>query len=263
VPITVDGRFAGAHGSIRDLRERERLERERQRLERDLRRQAAELAASEERSHLASELHDSVTQALFSMTLVTRTLELLLQRDPSRAAEQLAVLRELQRDALAEMRSLIFELRPGSLEQDGLVHALRTHCAAVEGRVGLPIVLEAEELETRLPIAVEDGLYRIAQEALHNVVKHAAARQVRVELVRDEHEARLAVEDDGQGFDPAAVPAGHLGLTGMRSRAERIGGRLEVTAARGRGTRIEVAVPLIEPDDLDEPVLDAVGGRMT
>jgi PAS domain S-box-containing protein len=97
VPITADGHFAGAHGSIRDLRERERLERERQRLERDLRLQAAELAAGEERAHLARELHDSVTQALFSMTLLTRTIELLLDRDPDQVREKLVSLRDLQR----------------------------------------------------------------------------------------------------------------------------------------------------------------------
>jgi PAS domain S-box-containing protein len=233
---TRDDVFAGAHGSMRDLRDR-------QRLERDLRRQAADLASSQERAHLARELHDSVTQALFSMTLTTRTLELLMDRDATKAKAQLAVLRELQKDALAEMRSLIFELRPGSLEQDGLIHALRTHAAAVEGRVGLPIVLDAEDFDERLPIEVEDACYRIAQEALHNVVKHAAARHVRIELGRVDHGIRLVVEDDGHGFDPQRVPGGHLGLAGMRARAERLGGRLAVTSVAGRGTRIEVVLP--------------------
>ena len=110
--IDDEGRFAGIHGAARDVRERERLER-------DLRRQAAELASGEERAHLARELHDSVTQALFSMTLLTRTIEMLLDRDMGQAREQLVALRELQREALAEMRALIFELRPGNLEQDG------------------------------------------------------------------------------------------------------------------------------------------------
>jgi PAS domain S-box-containing protein len=233
---TRDDVFAGAHGSMRDLRDR-------QRLERDLRRQAADLASSQERAHLARELHDSVTQALFSMTLTTRTLELLMDRDATKAKAQLAVLRELQKDALAEMRSLIFELRPGSLEQDGLIHALRTHAAAVEGRVGLPIVLDAEDFDARLPIEVEDACYRIAQEALHNVVKHAAARHVRIELGHVDHGIRLVVEDDGHGFDPQRVPGGHLGLAGMRARAERLGGRLAVASAAGRGTRIEVVLP--------------------
>ncbi len=184
------------------------------------------------------------------MTLTTRTLELLMDRDTTKAREQLAVLRELQKDALAEMRSLIFELRPGSLEQDGLVHAIRTHAAAVEGRAGLPIVLEAEgfdESEDRLPIAIEDACYRVAQEALHNVVKHAGAHQVRIRLVRTPDALRLAVDDDGHGFDPGRVPAGHLGLAGMRSRADRAGGRLTVISVVGRGTTIELVLPARPP----------------
>jgi PAS domain S-box-containing protein len=230
-----EGNFAGANGSVRDIADRDRMER-------DLRRQAAELASGEERAHLARELHDSVTQALFSMTLLARTVEMLLDRDPDKAREQLAALRELQREALAEMRALIFELRPGNLEQDGLYKALRTHTAALQGRIGLPIVVNSE-LDGRLPVAVEEVLYRIAQEALHNVVKHAGAREVRLELGRDGDEVRLRVADDGKGFDPGSVPDGHLGLTGMRARAEKIGARLTVRSAPGAGTAIEVKVP--------------------
>ncbi len=241
------GRLEGAHGSVRDLRERDRLER-------DLRRKAAEVAAGEERAHLARELHDSVTQALFSMTLVTRSLEILLERDPSRAAEQLATLRDLQRDALAEMRSLIFELRPGSLEQDGLAHALRTHCAAVEGRVGLLVDLELGGLDgERAPIAVEEAVYRIAQEGLHNVVKHAGASHVRIAVAHDGDHLRMTLQDDGIGFDPASVPPGHLGLAGMRARAERLGGSLVVESTPGQGTTIQLGLPVGSSDDPPEP----------
>ena len=117
------------------------------------------------------------------MTLVTRTTELLVDRDPEKAKEQLASLRDLQREALAEMRALIFELRPGNLEQDGLLPALKTHTAALQGRIGLPIVVTSD-LDERLPLNVEEVLYRISQEALHNVVKHAAARQVTLSIER-------------------------------------------------------------------------------
>ncbi len=234
--ITLDGRFVGAHGSVRDVSEQVQLEA-------GLRHQAMALAAGEERSHLARELHDSVTQALFSMTLITRSIELILPRDPAAATARLATLRDLQRDALAEMRSLIFELRPGSLAEDGLVRALRTHAAAVQGRVGLPVVVTADEMD-RLPIDVEDALYRIAQEALHNVVKHAAARQVRLGVTRNAHAIRLVVEDDGSGFDPSRTPAGHLGIAGMRARAEKIGARLDLRTRPGEGTRIEVVAPI-------------------
>jgi PAS domain S-box-containing protein len=234
--LDADGRFAGANGSVRDMTEREDLER-------DLRGQAAELAAGEERSHLARELHDSVTQALFSMTLVTRTVEMQLDRDIDAARQQLATLRDLQREALAEMRALIFELRPGNLEQDGLIHALKTHSSALQARIGLPIVVKGTELQDRLPIEIEEVLYRIAQEALHNVVKHAAAQQVRLELAGDDGGVRLKIVDDGVGFDPAGVSDGRLGLTGMRARAAKIAGLLDVQSRPGQGTTIEVSVP--------------------
>ena len=235
IGLTENGRFVGGQGTVRDISERERLERE-------LRRQAGELASSEERSHLARELHDSVTQALFSMTLVARSVELLLERDPEAARTQLAQLRDLQREALAEMRALIFELRPGNVEQDGLVRALRTHSAALQGRIGLPIVVESD-VDDRLPLEVEETLYRISQEALHNVVKHAAARQVGIALERARSGVRLRIEDDGKGFDPEAVPDSHLGIAGMRARAAKIGAQLECRSEPGRGTTIEVVVP--------------------
>ncbi|HSK52119.1 MAG TPA: GAF domain-containing protein [Clostridia bacterium] len=235
IGMVYEGGFVGAHGAARDVSERDRLER-------DLRRQAGELASSEERAHLARELHDSVTQALFSMTLVARSVELLLERDPEAARTQLSQLRDLQREALAEMRALIFELRPGNVEQDGLVRALRTHSAGLQGRIGLPIVVDSE-VDERLPLEIEETLYRISQEALHNVVKHAAARQVRLELRRVRDGIQLRIEDDGKGFDPATVPDGHLGLAGMRARAAKIDATLECRSQPGRGTTIEVLVP--------------------
>jgi PAS domain S-box-containing protein len=234
IGITDDGAFGGIQGATRDVSDQVRLENE-------LRRQAGELAAGEERAHLARELHDSVTQALFSMTLVSRSVEMLLERDPEAARDQLAQLRDLQREALAEMRALIFELRPGNLEQDGLVRALKTHASALQGRLGLPIVVESD-LTDRLPLSAEEILYRIAQEALHNVVKHAAAHQVRVDVRRQEGGVRLRVHDDGKGFDPDRVPDGHLGLAGMRARAERVGARFSCESEVGAGTTVEVVM---------------------
>jgi PAS domain S-box-containing protein len=234
IGITDGDVFGGIQGAARDVSDQVRLENE-------LRRQAGELAAGEERAHLARELHDSVTQALFSMTLVSRSVEMLLDRDPEAAKEQLTQLRELQREALAEMRALIFELRPGNLEQEGLSRALKTHAAALQGRLGLPIVVDSE-LPERLPLPAEEVLYRIAQEALHNVVKHAAAQRVRVEVRRLDGGARLRVEDDGKGFDVERVPEGHLGLAGMRARSERVGARFSCTSEMGEGTTIEVTM---------------------
>jgi PAS domain S-box-containing protein len=235
IGTTIDGRFVGIHGATRDISERERLEQ-------DLRRQAGELASSQERAHLARELHDSVTQALFSMTLVTRTTEILVDRDSAAAKEQLASLRDLQREALAEMRALIFELRPGNIEQDGLIPALRTHAAALQGRIGLPILVTSE-LTERLPLPIEEVLYRISQEALHNVVKHAGARQVTLAIERTTGAVRLRIADDGKGFDSAQVPDGHLGLAGMRARADKIGAEFSVSSRPAAGTTIEVSVP--------------------
>lgn len=230
----VDGRVVGAHGAVRDISVRERLEV-------DLREQAAELAASQERANLARELHDSVTQALFSMGLTMRSLELLLDTNPDGARAKLAELRELQKDALAEMRTLIFELRPKSLEQDGLEQALRTHAASVQGRTGLSVTVEADTgLPERLPPEAEETLYRIGQEALHNVVKHANASSARILLARVGGEIRLSVTDDGIGFDPSRTPRGHLGLVGMRQRADRIGAEFQVTTRPGNGTVVSV-----------------------
>jgi PAS domain S-box-containing protein len=232
-----DHEYRGAHGLIRDLREQVRLED-------DLRRGAADLASARERARLAQELHDSVTQALFSMTLTTRSVELLMERDPLAARQMLGELRELEREALAEMRALIFELRPANLEQDGLVQALRTHAAGIQGRVGLSVRVDCAVEDDRAPNDVETALYRIAQEALHNVVKHAEARHVAITLTGSRDEGfRLAVQDDGKGFDPSVIPTGHVGIAGMRARASEIGSTLTVTSTVGGGSRVEVAVP--------------------
>jgi signal transduction histidine kinase len=184
-----------------------------------------------------------VTQALFSMTLTTRSVELLVDRDPEGAKRMLGELKALERDALAEMRALIFELRPGQLEEVGLEQALKLHAAAVQGRTGLPISVDCAPVD-RAPLAVEDALYRIAQEAIHNVIKHAGASAVAVALDQDAGALRLQVSDDGKGFDPTAIRAGHLGLTSMRSRAEGVGGRIAIDSRPGSGTRVEVAVPI-------------------
>jgi PAS domain S-box-containing protein len=234
--ILVDGAFAGVQGIIRDVTEFDRVEQDR-------RLQAAELAVAQERAHLARELHDSVTQALFSMTLQAGALDRLLERgDAASARERLAALSSLQRDALAEMRALVFALRPPSLEKDGLVQALRAYAAALSQRSGLEIEVSAEDVD-RPPPVIEDGLYRIAQEALHNVMKHAHAGRAEVRVWPTEGELHLEVADDGRGFDAQRVPPGHLGVVGMRARAGLMGGRLEIAPRDGGGTVVRVAVP--------------------
>jgi PAS domain S-box-containing protein len=234
VGIVRDGGFAGAHGSVRDVSERDRLER-------DLRRQAAELATRQERAHLARELHDSVTQALFGMSLASRTAELQLGRDPETARATIAELHGLQRDALAEMRGIIFDLRPGSLQEDGLVQALRTHAAAVQGRSGLSVAVDAEGVP-RLPLPVEDTLYRIAQDALHDMVARSGSQEARIRLRVVDGRATLSIEDGADRDGAAAAGPPDEVLAEMRDRAERVGGTVRV-ASDGRGSRLEVETP--------------------
>jgi len=149
------------------------------------------------------------------------------------------------------MRTLIFELRPQGLEADGLAQALRNHASAVQGRTGLAVEV-AIEMDERLALHVEEALYRVAQEALHNVVKHANAESARISLRRQGRELRLGIEDDGIGFDPDAVPRGHLGLVGMRQRIERIGGELDISPRPGGGTRVRATLPMAAVGEVAE-----------
>ena len=204
---------------------------------------------SAERGRIARELHDSVSQALFSLNLQARALQLAIQRDghePTRpVTDGVANILELTSGALAEMRSLIFELRPGALAEEGLVAALRKHGAAMAAKEGLVVEISASSEPLTLEAAVEENLYRLAQEALSNVAKHAGASKVTVCLVAepDSPEIELEVSDDGAGFDPQSRRPGHLGLGTMAERAAALGGHLSVTSAPGAGTTVRVSVP--------------------
>jgi PAS domain S-box-containing protein len=208
-------------------------------------------AAQAERGKLARELHDSVTQALFSINLTARTAEIAAERDGPQSEsvkKKLADLRQLTAGALAEMRALIFELRPGALEEEGLVQALRKHAAAVQGRNLIQVEVRiwgSDEVPRLMPIA-EEALYRIAQEALHNVVKHAKATAVEIAVGVDGDELLLHIRDNGVGFDPAAIRPGHLGLGTMRQRAEALGARFTIESSPGAGTGVTVCVPLAQ-----------------
>jgi PAS domain S-box-containing protein len=243
VGISKNGRYGGGQGSVREMTDRDRLERE-------IRAQAAELASGRERAHLAQELHDSVTQALFSMTITAGAARMLLERGAPGVDAKLDELAELARDALAEMRSLIFELRPGSLAEEGFAPALRKHVAAVQGRTGLVIRLDVDPGLPRLPLSIEDALYRIAQEAVHNVVKHARAREVAIRIGHGPAGVVMEISDDGVGFDQRAKTDG-LGLAGMTARAERFDGTVTVTSSAGRGTLVAVTLPTAVVDDRD------------
>jgi PAS domain S-box-containing protein len=206
--------------------------------------QAQLAAALEERQRLARELHDSVTQSLFSMTLLAEAGRRLAARDPGPAAGHLERLGALAHGALGEMRLLVYELRPAVLEREGLVGALQQRLDAVERRSGITARLVVRALPA-LPGDVEGALFGIAQEALNNALKHAAASAVTVRLTRVVGRITLSVEDDGGGFDArAAARSGGLGLVGMRERADRAGGTLRIRTGAGTGTRVTATLPL-------------------
>jgi len=198
----------------------------------------------EERQRLARELHDAVTQTLFSASLISEAVPDLWETDPQEGRALLAELRQLSRGALAEMRTLLLELRPAALIEANLRDLLRQLGEAVAGRVGVPVTVAVDDFGS-LPEEVHVALYRIAQEALNNVVKHARAGQVSVSLRcldddPDPIRIELAIVDDGRGFDPAQVPAERLGLGIIRERAQAIDADLAIVSSPGQGTRITV-----------------------
>lgn len=208
-----------------------------------------EAAGTAERQRLARELHDSVSQALFSMTMHARTAERRLEplgEEADLARAEVARLQELTKGALAEMRALIFELRPGALAEEGLGAALTKQAAAIAARE--QVVIEVVAPTHRLPLAtdVEEHLYRIALEAMHNAVKHARPRRIDVAISIDDtaRQIALAVTDDGIGFDTSVEHLGHLGLGTMRERANVLGGTATLESAPGAGTLVTVVVPV-------------------
>ena len=204
-----------------------------------------ELSFVEERNRLARDLHDSVVQKLFGIVLAAQSAATLFDRDQDSARAQVEKLQELTQDAIQELRSLIFQLRPAAVESDGLAAALAKHVQVLRRVHRQDIDLEVTG-EPRLRPDIDDEVFRIAQEALHNGLKHAAAG--RLQLLLDEGERRLVltVRDDGVGFDPGATAhrSRRLGLTSMEERATALGGTLTIDSAPGKGTTIELEVPL-------------------
>jgi signal transduction histidine kinase len=206
-----------------------------------------EQAVAAERSRLARDLHDAVTQTLFSASLIAEALPGSWERDREEGQLLLKELRQLSRGALAEMRTLLLELRPAALVEAKLGDLLHQLAEAGTGREGLPITVTVEG-ERRLPPDVHVALYRIAQEGLNNAIKHSRATHAQVHLrylhpaggEDGEGDVELRIYDDGRGFDPGDVSADHLGLDIMRERADAIGARLEVESQPGLGTQIVV-----------------------
>jgi PAS domain S-box-containing protein len=224
-----------------------------------LRRAGEHAAALEERNRLARELHDSVSQALFSMTMHARAAQKALdradrptpdgERDPrlAKAAGDVAALRELTTSALADMRALIFELRPDAVTEHGLVDALTRQAAALALRNGIEITVTGPATRLPLPSPAEEQAYRIALEAVHNAVKHADAAHIRVAVTDLDDAVAVTITDDGRGFDPTTPRPGHLGLTSMRERASQIGADLQLSTGSGDGTAVRLTVPVPAP----------------
>lgn len=199
-------------------------------------------AALEERQHLARELHDSVSQALYSIVLGTHAAKRQLEQ-PQAALQALEYVQSLAEAGLAEMRALIFELRPEILEKEGLVAALAKQLEALEVRHQLQGELISDG-EPNLPFNVKQALFRVAQEALHNVVKHAKASRVKLELTQRDGSLWLRVADDGVGFDAEHDYTGHIGLKSMRERIAALGGKLEIISSAQAGTQLCAHIPL-------------------
>lgn len=208
-------------------------------------------AVAQERNRLGRELHDAIVQDVFSLAVHSRTIQMSAEtggpQDVERIRAGAAELLELSRSALTALRALIFELRPPALQDHSLIQAVRAYAASMTGRSGVPITVVDERDDTALPEVASDHIYRVVQESLHNVVRHASASKVTV-VFRDEGGAGaevvvVEIADDGSGFDPGPVGDGHLGLITMRERAEDLGGSLEVRSRRGGGTRVILRVP--------------------
>ncbi|WP_156724396.1 GAF domain-containing sensor histidine kinase [Streptomyces apocyni] len=203
-----------------------------------------ELTIAEERSRLAHELHDAVSQKLFSLRLTAQAAAALVDRDPSRAKGELQQVAALAAEAADELRAAVVELRPAALDEDGLVATLRTHVQVLDRAHAAQVTFACAGLRA-LPASQEEAMLRVAQEALHNALRHSGAERVCVTLERRGPGAVLRVTDDGSGFEPRTVRrAGrHLGLVSMRDRTSGVGGELAVQSEPGKGTTIEMEVP--------------------
>jgi signal transduction histidine kinase len=199
----------------------------------------ADEAVAADRTRLARDLHDAVTQTLFSASLIAEVLPELWDMDVTEAKNSTEELRQLTRGALAEMRTLLLELRPATLTQTRLSDLMRQLCEAFIGRSRLPITLNIEG-ERDLPPEVQVAYYRIAQESLNNIFKYARATQVNVTLCLSPSGARFEVCDNGIGFDMSTAKPTSMGLRIMRERAEAIGADFHISSTPGAGTCLEV-----------------------
>jgi signal transduction histidine kinase len=232
-PLMVAGRVSGAIAVCHDVTQCERS------------------VVQEERRRLSRELHDHVSQSLYGIALGAHAVKARLDQDPEKATEALDYIVNLADTGLAQMRALIFDLRPEGSMTGGLTQTLSRIAQVLRTRHGLEVdaVLETEP---DVSAAAKEAIYRITQEAVNNMVKHAQATRVRLSLSEDSERVTLEIQDDGIGFDPNQSHPGHLGLHTMRERAQRLGGGLRIDAAPGRGVHIAAHLPKAAPESAAE-----------
>lgn len=197
--------------------------------------QAEQVAVAHERNRLARDLHDAVSQTLFSATLIAEVLPKLWEQNPEIGKQKLSEMRLLTRGALSEMRTLLLELRPDAFRDVDLGDLYRHLGNAFTGRTHVPVAF-TQQGETGLPLEVKEVFYRVGQEALNNIAKHAGASAVQIRLTASEQRAEVEISDNGCGFDPSALSPENLGIKIMRERAETIKAKLEIESATGKGT---------------------------
>jgi len=209
--------------------------------------QAGQTATATERNRLARELHDAVTQTLFSANLIADVIPRIWERSPEEGLHSLEELRQLTRGALAEMRTLLLEMRPETLVRSEIKPLLTQLADAFVGRVRVPVSLELQG-DCELTQEVRLVLYRIAQEALNNIAKHSGARQVELQMACEPGHVTLRIRDDGLGFDPGSIAPDHMGMAIMRERASSVGARLRIESLLGQGTTVELDWPAARED---------------
>jgi signal transduction histidine kinase len=212
-----------------------------------LHRRETKEAAEEERQRLARDLHDAVTQSVYGASLIAEALPTVWKREPNEGLRNLETLRRLVRAALAEMRTLLFELRPATLDAAPLDTLLQRLGDSLGGQAQISVDIHVDE-DVSLPRDVKLVFYRVTQEAFSNIGKHARANHVTAVVGTQDGGAILTVRDDGNGFDPGAVTGDHMGLRIMRERLDRVEGSLAVDSARGRGTTITAVWPRPDPN---------------
>ena len=198
---------------------------------------AEQVAITSERSRLARDLHDAVTQTLFSSSLIAEVLPKLWERNPEAGRQKLEELRQLTRGALSEMRAMLMELRPSALAEADMDELFRHLVNAFVGRSRLKVRFEAQ-VEMTPPVNVKEVFYRVAQESLNNIEKHADAKEVLIRLKSSERRHELIIRDDGRGFIMDTVSQDHLGLGIMQERAENVGAILNIQSSLGKGTEV-------------------------